>query len=128
MSSGPSGRYLARMVDEDSSQQTLEAKAKTASHEIEDDEDEDEDDVASPFDHPAFLPVLLWALVLWFGYDGFLNPEFQEGGDSHEHVSFNRYGFAVLITFAIYNTVRALRERRGEREAGASGPGPSAGE
>ena len=126
MSSGPSGRYLARMVDEDSSQQTLEAKAKTASHEIED--DEDDDDVASPFDHPAFLPVLLWALVLWFGYDGWLNPEFQEGGDSHEHVSFNRYGFAVLITFAIYNTVRALRELRGEREAGASGPGPSAGE
>ena len=121
MSSRPCGRYLAAMVDEDSGQQKLEDKAASASREIED--DEDDDDVASPFDHPAFLPVLLWALVLWFGYDGWLNPEFQEGGESHEHVDFNRYGFAVLITVAIYNTVRALREMRGEREAG-----PSAGE
>ncbi len=114
------------MVDEDSGQQALEAKAEKAPLEIEDDEDDDE--VGSPFDHPAFLPVLLWALVLWFGYDGWLNPDFQAGGESHEHVDFNRYGFAVLITFAIYNTVRALRELRSDREAGASGPGPSTGE
>ena len=120
------GRYLAAMVDEDPGQQALETKAEKAAREIEDDEDDDE--AGSPFDHPAFLPVLLWALVLWFGYDGWLNPEFQPGGESHEHVNFNRYGFAVLITFAIYNTLRALRELRSDREAGASGPGPSAGE
>jgi hypothetical protein len=24
----------------------------------------------TPFDHPLFLPVLLFAGMLWFGYDG----------------------------------------------------------
>ena len=38
-------------------------------------EEDDDDDAGSPFDHPAFLPVLLWALALWFGYDGFINQD-----------------------------------------------------
>ena len=116
---GAGGRYLAAMVDEDPGQQALETKAEKAAREIEDDEDDDE--AGSPFDHPAFLPVLLWIFAVWFAYDGWFNPEM-------EWIKFNRYGFAVLITFAIYNTLRALRELRSDREAGASGPGPSAGE
>jgi hypothetical protein len=38
---------------------------------------EDEDDAGSPFDHPAFLPVLLWGLALWFGYDGWFNENIE---------------------------------------------------
>ena len=39
--------------------------------------DSDEDDeVSSPFDHPFFLPVLLFAFALWFGYDGWFSEEF----------------------------------------------------
>ena len=69
-------------------------------------EEEDEDEVAStPFDHPAFLPVLLGAFALWFGYDGWFNEDM-------EWVKFNRYGFAILAVAAIYYTVRAVRESR----------------
>lgn len=53
-------------------------------------EDEEDDDAGSPFDHPAFLPVLLVALACWFGYDGWYNEEI-------ESVRFNRYGFFFLI-------------------------------
>jgi peptidoglycan/LPS O-acetylase OafA/YrhL len=54
-------------------------------------EEEDEDeDAGSPFDHPAFLPVLLVALACWFGYDGWYN-------ESIESVRFNRYGFGFLM-------------------------------
>jgi hypothetical protein len=28
-----------------------------------------------PFDHPYFLPGLLFAIALWFGYDGWFNEE-----------------------------------------------------
>ena len=34
---------------------------------------DDDERAASPFDHPAFLPVLVWAMALWFGYDGWFN-------------------------------------------------------
>jgi len=51
---------------------------------------EDEQDAGSPFDHPAFLPVLLIALACWFGFDGWFNEEI-------ESVRFNRYGFFFLI-------------------------------
>jgi hypothetical protein len=33
-------------------------------------EEEEEGPASTPFDHPAFLPVLLGAFALWFGYDG----------------------------------------------------------
>ena len=47
----------------------------------------------TPFDHPLFLPVLLVAGVLWFGYDGWINQD----PDMLEHRDFNRYGFGVLL-------------------------------
>ena len=65
----------------------------------------DDEDAPSPFDHPAFLPVLLWALALWFGYDGWFN-------ENIEAVNFNRYGFGLLTVAAIYYTIRAVRETR----------------
>jgi len=65
----------------------------------------DEEDGSSPFDHPAFLPVLLWALAIWFGYDGWLNQD----PDMQEHLTFNRVGFGVLVLAGTYYTVQSLR-------------------
>ncbi len=76
--------------------------------------DDEDDDVESPFDHPAFLPVILWGLSVWFGYDGWINQD----PDMLEHVAFNRWGFGILVVAATYFTVRAVKEIREEREAG----------
>ena len=66
---------------------------------------EDEDEASSPFDHPAFLPVLIWGLAIWFGFDGWFNPKI-------EAVMFNRYGFGVLVLLGIYFTIQSIREVR----------------
>jgi len=94
-------------------QQEIEAKARAIDGDV-DDEEEDDDDAASPFDHPAFLPVLLWGLAAWFGYDGWINQD----PDMLEHVTFNRYGFGVLVVAAIYFTVQSLREMRAGESVG----------
>ena len=73
---------------------------------------EEDDEAASPFDHLAFLPVLLWGLALWFGYDGWINQD----PDMLEHVAFNRWGFGILVVLGIYFTVQSLREVRSKRE------------
>lgn len=109
------------MADEDLEQQSRQSQN---ANEVE----EDDEEIASPFDHPAFLPVLLWALTLWFGYDGWFNPDFQAGGESHEHVDFNRYGFVVLIALAIYFTVRELRFARQKEEQAVDPTTRSSGE
>lgn len=62
---------------------------------------EEERDTSSPFDHPAFLPVILLAVALWFGYDGWFNEEI-------ESVRFNRYGFVFLLGAALYFTLDEL--------------------
>ena len=73
----------------------------------------EEEEASSPFDHPAFLPVLLWGLAVWFGYDGWINQD----PDMLEHLTFNRWGFGVLVVLGIYFTIQALRERARDREA-----------
>jgi hypothetical protein len=67
--------------------------------------DEAEEEASSPFDHPAFLPVLIWGLAIWFGFDGWFNPKI-------EAVMFNRYGFGVLVVLGIYFTIQSIREVR----------------
>lgn len=57
--------------------------------------DEEGDEASSPFDHPAFLPVLLFAMAAWFGYDGWFS-------ETIESVNFNRYGFIFLLGAALY--------------------------
>jgi len=71
----------------------------------------DEEEASSPFDHPAFLPVLLWGFAAWFGYDGWFNPKI-------ESVMFNRYGFGILVVLAIYFSVQSLRETRAREGEG----------
>jgi len=64
---------------------------------------------STPFDNPYFLPGLLFLLALWFGYDGWFNPEM-------EWVNFNRYGFGVLMLGAIYFTLQNVRDARRARD------------
>ncbi len=59
----------------------------------------------TPFDNPFFLPVLLGALSVWFGYDGWFNPEIKS-------IMFNRVLFFVWVAGALYFGLGALRSRR----------------
>ena len=87
--------------------------------------DEEEDESPStPFDHPAFLPVLLTGFVVWFGYDGFLTSD----PDMLEHQTFNRVMFAIMLPICVWMVPRGIREFRAEQAAAAdkhSGSKPS---
>jgi hypothetical protein len=72
---------------------------------------DDEEAASTPFDSPWFLPVLLWPLAAWFGYDGWFNPEMAE------HLTFNRAGFVVLVVAAIWYTIGAVRDARRDSES-----------
>jgi len=96
------------MTQSDRERQSVEAKSEERALDAAAHDDEDDEDTPSPFDHPAFMPVLLWALALWFGYDGWFNEDI-------EAVNFNRYGFGVLVVAGIYYTVQAMREMRDDR-------------
>ena len=100
-------------MSDEREQTSLESKANAPLDPRSEDEEDDED-VGSPFDHPAFLPVLLWALSIWFGYDGWLNDD----PEMLEHVTFNRYGFVVLVVLALYYTFQGVREMRAKSEEG----------
>jgi hypothetical protein len=94
------------MAERDPEPESIETKAEEPGAEAE------PEDASSPFDHPAFLPVLLWGLAAWFGYDGWFN-------ENIEAVSFNRYGFAGLVVAATYFTFQSVREMRAAREDGS---------
>jgi hypothetical protein len=68
-----------------------------------------------PFDHPWFLPGLLYGFAVWFGYDGWLNPDIKS-------VTFNRVMAPLWLAGAVYYTIQNLRDRRRRREA-AQPPG-----
>ena len=68
--------------------------------------EEDDAPASTPFDSPWFLPVLLWPLSAWFGYDGWLTSD----PEMLEHSTFNRVGFVVLILAALWTTYQAYRE------------------
>jgi hypothetical protein len=72
------------MTDPEREQQGLSDAARDADATA----NEDEEDASSPFDHPAFLPVLLWGLAVWFGYDGWINQD----PEMLEHVMFKPLG------------------------------------
>jgi len=73
-----------------------------------------DEEASSPFDHPAFLPVLLWGLAIWFGYDGWINKD----PEMLEHVAFNRWGFGILVVLGVYFTIQSLREARAKEREG----------
>ena len=85
------------------------------SEDARDPEDQDgvdsDDEVSTPFEKPFFMPVLLFALALWFGYDGWFNEEM-------EWIKFNRVVFCGLMVLVIYTTYQDVREVRKRKEAG----------
>lgn len=69
------------------------------------DADDQGKQAASPFDHPAFMPVILAGMTLWFGRDGWFNEE-------TESVLFNRYGFGFLLGAFVHFTVDEIARQR----------------
>ena len=69
--------------------------------------------VATPFEKPFFMPVVLFALALWFGYDGWFNEEM-------EWIKFNRVTFCVLIILVIYTTYQDVKHVRKSKGSGES--------
>lgn len=84
---------------DDREQTSLESQSQASLDTATD--EEEEEDVGSPFDHPAFLPVLLLALATWFGFDGWFS-------ETIESVRFNRYGFFFLVGAALYFSASEL--------------------
>lgn len=74
--------------------------------------EEVEEQAPTPFDHPLFLPVLLGGLMLWFGYDGWLNDD----PDMAEHITFNRIGFVVLLIGAVYTGIGGYKEWKDDQD------------
>jgi hypothetical protein len=75
----------------------------------------------TPFDHPLFLPVLLFAGMLWFGYDGWIETD----PDMLEHRTFNRGGFAVLTVLTGWFGYKGLVEFKEDKAARERGEGPT---
>lgn len=65
----------------------------------------------TPFDHPLFLPALLLAGVIWFGYDGFISQD----PDMLEHQSFNRYGFGLLLLLTAWFGYKGWNEWQADK-------------
>ena len=87
-----------------------EEPERTATSEVEG--GEEEGPATTPFDNPYFLPVVLWALAAWFGWDIVTNAQAYQ-----DYPLFNQIGFGVLSVAAVYFTWSAVKEKRAEREA-----------
>jgi hypothetical protein len=74
--------------------------------------DTEEEGPPTPFDHPLFLPVLLFAGMLWFGYDGFINTD----PDMMEHQIFNQVGFAILTVLTAWFGYRGYHEFQEDKQ------------
>lgn len=70
----------------------------------------------TPFDHPLFLPALLFGGMLWFGYDGWITSD----PDMLEHRDFNRWGFGVLTLLTAWFGFKGWREWKQDKEQKAS--------
>jgi len=66
--------------------------------------------LTTPFEKPFFMPVLLFALALWFGYDGWFNEEM-------EWIKFNRIVFCVLMVLVAWTTYQDVRHVRRAKES-----------
>jgi hypothetical protein len=92
-------------------EESARASIEAPESESADEASETEAPAPTPFDHPLFLPALLFAFALWFGYDGFLNDD----PEMMEHQTFNRVFFAVWVVLLGYYGYRGLQEMREDR-------------
>ena len=67
----------------------------------------------NPIHHPLFLPVLLVAFILWFGYDGFLTTD----PEMLEHQGFNRLMFVIMQPICFRAVPRGIAEFLEDRQA-----------
>jgi hypothetical protein len=67
----------------------------------------------NPLDHPLFLPVLLVAFCLWFGWDGFLatDPEMAK------HQTFNQIMFFIMLPFCLWLVPSGIKSFRSDNAA-----------
>jgi hypothetical protein len=73
----------------------------------------------NPIHHPLFLPVLLVAFTLWFGFDAFLttDPEMQE------HQTFNRIMYLVMQPICLRAVPRGITEFFEDQQSAARAQG-----
>ena len=67
----------------------------------------------TPFDHPLAFPLLLLAMGLWFGYDGWFNPKIKA-------VMFNKVMFVIFalgFVITMWISVREMRQSREQKSA-----------
>jgi hypothetical protein len=69
----------------------------------------------NPLYHPLFLPTLLIAFSLWFGYDGFLTDD----PDMLEHQTFNRVMFGIMLPICLWTVPRGIKEFREDQARAA---------
>ena len=67
---------------------------------------------ARPSTTPSSFRSCCAIFAAWFGYDAFFNV------DEHmqQYLTFNRIGFPIALVFAVYFTIKGLREKRAEAE------------
>ena len=70
----------------------------------------------NPIHHPLFLPVLLIAFTLWFGYDGFLTTD----PEMLEHRTFNRVMYLLMQPVCFRAIPRGIAEFLEDTEAEAA--------
>ena len=69
----------------------------------------------NPLYHPLFLPVLLVAFSLWFGWDGFLTSD----PDMAKHQNFNRIMFVIMLPLCVWMVPRGIKEFREDQALAA---------
>ena len=68
---------------------------------------EEDEFVPTPFDGPYLLPVVLFGLAMWFGYDGWIN----EDESLRQWWWFNQGGAVLFAAWGAWLFVRAQREQ-----------------
>ncbi len=87
--------------------------AQKTEPEVKPSEQEDDEDSRTPFDHPLFLPILLFLAMLWFAYDGW----FTTDEEMLQWQTFNRVGAGVLLFFTGMTLRSAFKEMARDRNA-----------
>ncbi|MGB0622039.1 MAG: hypothetical protein ACPGVZ_21435 [Myxococcota bacterium] len=67
----------------------------------------------NPIHHPLFLPVLLVAFTLWFGFDGFVTTD----PEMLEHRNFNRIMYLVMQPICLRAVPRGIAEFLEDQES-----------
>ena len=67
----------------------------------------------NPLYHPLFLPVLLVAFTMWFGWDAFLTSD----PDMAKHQTFNLIMYLAMQPICFKNVPRGIREFLEDQQA-----------